>query len=68
LELSSPTATWAGAMFRSLIGVEIPAEEVRYYEVALEKGRPLVMVRPEDRYPEALDLLYRYGGTYMAAY
>jgi hypothetical protein len=68
LEQSSPTATWAGAMFRSLIGVEIPAEEVRYYEEALEEGRPLVMVRSEDRYPEAMDLLYRCGGTYMAAY
>jgi hypothetical protein len=68
LEQSSPTATWAGAMFRSLIGVEIPDEEVRYYEEALEEGRTLVMVRSEDRYPEAMDLLYRCGGKYMAAY
>jgi hypothetical protein len=64
LEQASPTATWAGAMFRSLIGVEIPDEEVRYYE----EGRTLVMVRSEDRYPEAMDLLYRCGGKYMAAY
>jgi hypothetical protein len=55
-------------MFRSLIGVEIPDEEVRYYEEALEEGRTLVMVRSEDRYPEAMDLLYRCGGKYMAAY
>ena len=68
LEKSSPTATWAGAMFRSLIGVEIPLEEVRYYEEALEEGRPLVMVRTADRYPEAMEILYRCGGTYMAAF
>ena len=68
LEQSSPTATWAGPMFRSLIGVEIPDEEVRYYEEALEQGRTLVMVRSDARYPEAMDLLYRCGGTYMAAY
>ena len=68
LEQGSPTATWAGSMLRSLIGVEIPDEEVRYYEEALEEGRPLVMVRSEERYPEVMDLLYRCGGTYMAAY
>jgi hypothetical protein len=68
LEQASPTATWAGSMFRSMIGVEIPEEEVRYYEEALEEGRTLVMVRSEGRYPEAMDLLYRCGGEYMAAY
>ncbi len=68
LAQAGPTATWAGAMFRSLLGVEIPDEEVRYYEEALEEGRTLVMVRSEGRYPEAMDLLYRCGGEYMAAY
>ncbi len=65
---AAPTALWAGAMFRSLIGVEIPDDEVRYYEEALQEGRTLVMVRAGDRYPEAMDILHRYGGQYMAAF
>ena len=65
---SGSTALWAGAMFRSLIGVEIPDEEVRYYEEALDAGQPLVMVRAADRFPAAIDILYRCGGKYMAAY
>ena len=67
-EAAGPTALWAGEMFRSLIGVEIPDTEVRYYEEALEEGRTLVMVRAGDRYPEAMDILHRYGGKYMAAF
>jgi hypothetical protein len=67
-EQAGTTALLAGAMFRSLIGVEIPSEEVRYYEEALEEGRPLVMVRSEGRFPEAIDILYRYGGKYMAPF
>jgi hypothetical protein len=63
-----PTALWAGAMFRSLLGVEIPDDEVRYYEEALQEGQPLVMVRAADRYPEAMDILHRCGGEYMAAF
>ncbi len=65
---SGPTALWAGAMFRSLVGVEIPDSEVRYYEEALEDGSPLVMVRTADRYPEALDILHRCGGEYLEAF
>ncbi len=67
-EEADPTALWAGAMFRSLVGVELPDEEVRYYEEALEDGRVLVMVRAGDRYSAAMDILYRYGGEYMAAF
>ena len=63
-----PTALWAGAMFRSLIGEEIPDGEIRYYEEALQEGRTLVMVRAGDRYPEAMDILHRCGGKYMAAF
>lgn len=64
-EQHGPTALLAGEMFRSLIGVRIPAEEVRYYEEALQEGRPLVMIRSESRFPEAIDILNRQGGTYM---
>jgi hypothetical protein len=67
-EKAGPTALWAGAMFRSLIGVEIPDSEVRYYEEALEDGSTLVMVRTMDRYPEAMEILHRHGGRYMAAF
>jgi hypothetical protein len=62
------TALWAGAMFRSLIGVELPADEVRYYEETLQEGRTLVMVRAGDRYPEAMQILHRCGGKYLAAF
>ena len=65
---AGPTALWAGAMFRSLVGVEIPDDEVRYYEEALQQGQTLVMVRAADRYPEAMDILHRCGGEYMAAF
>jgi hypothetical protein len=65
---AGPTALWAGAMFRSLIGVEFPDSEVRYYEETLQEGRTLVMVRAGDRYPEAMDILHRCGGKYMAAF
>jgi hypothetical protein len=63
-----PTALWAGAMFRSLIGEELPDSEVRYYEEAIQDGSTLVMVRAADRYPEAIDILNRFGGVYMAAF
>jgi len=65
---AGPTALWAGTMFHSLIGVEIPDEEVRYYEEALQEGQTLVMVRAADRYPEAMNILHRCGGQYMAAF
>jgi hypothetical protein len=55
-------------MFRSLIGVAIPDAEVRYYEEDLQEGRPLVIVQAADRYQEAIDILYRYGGKYMAPF
>jgi hypothetical protein len=67
-EEAGPATLWAGAMFRSLIGVEIPDSEVCYYEEALQEGRTLVMVRAEDRYSEAMDILHRCGGMYMAAF
>jgi len=67
-EVAGPTTLWAGAMFRSLIGVEILDSEVRYYEEALQEGRTLVMVRAGDRYPEAMGILHRCGGKYMAAF
>jgi len=63
-----PTALWAGAMFRSLAGAEIPESELRYYEEALEDGSPLVMVRAGERFPESMDIINRCGGEYMAAY
>jgi hypothetical protein len=55
-------------VFRKLIGAQIPDVEVGYYEEALQEGRPLVMVRSGDRFPEAMDILYRCGGEYMAAF
>jgi hypothetical protein len=61
-------AAWAGARFRSSIAAEITDEEIRYYEGALTAGRPLVVVRAADRFPAALEILYRCGGTYMAAF
>ena|ERR1700677_808678 len=63
-----PTAVWAGTMFRSLIGAEFPDTQIRYYEEALEDRRTLVMVRAAERYPEAMAILSRFGGEYLAAF
>ena len=62
------TTLWSGEMFRSLIGVELPESELRYYEEALEDSQALVMVRAGNRYPEAMDILKRFGGEYLAAF
>ena len=66
-EETGSTALWEGAMFRSLVGVEIPESEVHYYEEVLEDSQALVMVRAGDRYPEAMEILNRFGGEYLAA-
>jgi hypothetical protein len=63
-----PVTVCVGAMFRSLLTEEIPDAEVRYYEEDLQEGRPLVLVRAGDRYQEAVDVLNRNGGKYMAAF
>jgi hypothetical protein len=65
---AEPITVCVGGMFRSLIGVEIPDAEVRYYEDDLQEGRPLVIVHAADRYQEAIDILYRIGGKYMAPF
>ena len=65
---AGPTALWAGAMFRSLVGTEIAESELRYYEEALEDGSPLVMVRAGERYPESMNIINRCGGEYMAEF
>jgi hypothetical protein len=65
---AKPITFCVGGMFRSLIGEEIPDAEVRYYEEDLQEGRPLVMVRAAGRYQEAIDVLNRSGGKYMAAF
>lgn len=65
---AGPVNLCVGEMFRSLIGVEIPESEVRYYEEDLQEGRPLVMVRAGERYQEAVDILDECGGKYLAAF
>jgi len=65
---AGPVTVCVGEMFRSLLTEEIPDAEVRYYEEDLQEGRPLVMVRAGDRYREAVDILNRNGGKYMAAF
>jgi hypothetical protein len=62
------TALLTGEMFRPLIGAELRKEEVRYYEEAFQEGRPMVIVQSEDRFSEAVDILHRYGGKYMAQF
>ena len=66
-EEAGPTALWAGPMFRSLIGEEIPTARSattrrpsRTADAGDGPGR--------DRYPEAIDILHRCGGKYMAAF
>ena len=65
---SAPVTVCLGGMFRKLIGTDIPDGEIRYYEEDLEEGRPLAIVRSADRYQEAIDLLHRCGGEYLALY
>jgi hypothetical protein len=60
-----PVTLFIGEMFLSVIGAEISAPEARHYEQALQEGRFLVVVRAADRYPEAVEILYRNGGRYM---
>lgn len=66
--LAGSVALWDGAKFRSLIAAEIPDKEIRSFEASLTEGQPLVVVRAADRFPAALDILYRCGGTDMAAF
>jgi hypothetical protein len=68
MEFAEPITLCVGGMFRSLIGVELPETEVRYYEEDLLQGRPLVMVRAGDRYQDAVDILDHCGGRYLAAF
>lgn len=68
MEFAEPITLCVGGMFRSLIGVELPETEVRYYEEDLQQGRPLVMVRAGDRYQDAVDILDHCGGRYLAAF
>jgi hypothetical protein len=65
---AEPITVCVGGLFRSLIGVEIPDAEVRYYEEDLQEGRPLVFVHTADRYQEAIDILNHNGGKHMAAF
>jgi hypothetical protein len=61
----SAAGAWGGGLLGALIGLALPEEEARYYEEELQAGRTLVLVEAEDRYPEAMDILSRHGGTYV---
>jgi hypothetical protein len=65
---AGPVTVCVGAMFRSLLTEEIPDAEARYYAEDLQEGRPLVLVRSGYRYQEAVDILNRNGGKYIAAF
>ncbi|WP_143393464.1 hypothetical protein [Fimbriiglobus ruber] len=51
-----------------LIAADIPDKKILYYKGSLTDGQPLVVVRTADRFPAAIEILYRCGGTYMAAF
>jgi hypothetical protein len=59
---------YIGGTVRELSGADISDAEIRYYEEDIQEGRPLVVVRTADRYQEAIDILHRCGGTYMATF
>lgn len=49
----------------ALIGLGIPEEEARYYEQEFQGGRPIVTVRADGGYAEALAIMERNGGFDM---
>ncbi|OWK39817.1 hypothetical protein FRUB_05707 [Fimbriiglobus ruber] len=51
-----------------MIAADIPDKKILYYKGSLTDGQPLVVVRTADRFPAAIEILYRCGGTYMAAF
>jgi len=51
-----------GGIFGAMHGLGVSEEEAKYYQQEFESGRAIVMVRPGDRVPEALEILRRHGG------
>jgi len=49
----------AGGILGALAGVGVPEDEARYYEAEFHEGRILVIVKTDDRYMEARDVLRR---------
>ncbi len=47
----------------ALVSMDVPEEEARYYEREFQAGRPIVAVKADGRYQEALAILRR-GGAY----
>jgi hypothetical protein len=56
---------WGGGLIGALVGLALPQEEAQYYEEELRAGRTLVLVQAGERYPEAMDILSRCGGSYV---
>jgi hypothetical protein len=51
-----------GALVGALAGMGVPEEEARYYAEGVRRGGTLVTVRsPDDRAPEAVDIMERYN-------
>jgi hypothetical protein len=54
-----------GVIVGALVGLGVPEEEARFYENEFHRGRTLVTVKPEGRYPEAESILRSCGGYDM---
>ena len=55
----------AGGVLGALVSMDVPEEEARYYEREFQAGRPIVAVKADGRYQEALAILRRSGAYDM---
>jgi len=54
-------SAFAGGLAGALLTMGIPEEEAKFYQQEFEAGRPIVTVRANDRYSEALAILSANG-------
>jgi hypothetical protein len=47
---------------------EMEEDEARYYHEVTEEGRTLVFIEAGEGYPQAMDILSRCGGEFVAPY
>lgn len=59
---SAATGATVAGLAGALIGAGIPEEEARYYEGEFKAGRPVVTVRADGRYQEALRIIRAHNG------
>ncbi|HEY7089944.1 MAG TPA: hypothetical protein VH518_17740 [Tepidisphaeraceae bacterium] len=54
--------TAVGGILGAMEGLEVSAEEAKYYEQMFNSGKAIVAVKPGDLYDEAFDIIRRHNG------